>query len=83
MNQSPTGNPLLPAKVVPFLLLLAAIAQALVFVLPEHTLGAKIAQGVVAVLAMLGLASPGLRSAPPAGPPSEPGIQGLVKLDKP
>lgn len=80
MNPSPTGSPLLPPKLVPYLLLLAAIAQALAFVLPEHTLGAKIAQGVVSALAFLGLASPGLRKEAPPAPPAD-GIRGIVKVD--
>lgn len=58
---SPTGTPVLPARFVPILVALGAIAIAVQQFAPAHTTAYKIAAGALAVLALFGLASPGLR----------------------
>lgn len=82
MEQSPTGNPLLPPKAVPFLIVLVLLAEGLAQVLPQHTIGAKIAHGVAALGTVLGLASPGLRRSLAQPPAAQPGIKGVVKVDE-
>lgn len=58
---SPTGIPFLPPKAVPWVVAVVGIAGVLSGVLPEHTIGDRIAEGVVWLGALLGIASPGLR----------------------
>lgn len=61
---SPTGTPLLPPAVVPWLAALVAAAYATMLLAPEHTIAFKIAGGIVAFGALLGIASPGIRRGP-------------------
>jgi hypothetical protein len=58
---SPTGVPVIPPAAVPWLTSVVGIAGILAASLPEHTVGARVAQLVFALGAALGLASPGLR----------------------
>lgn len=60
-ESSPTGKPLLPPAVVPWLTAAVAVAIALEQTLPPNTMGARVASAVVGVAALLGLVSPGLR----------------------
>lgn len=60
-SSSSNGVPVVSPKIVPVLLAVAAVAGAVVAIAPEHTLAAKLAQGVLAALAVVGIASPGLR----------------------
>lgn len=60
-DESPTGRPLIPPALVPWLTAVGALAVALEQVLPPHTVAAKAAHAVVAVAALLGLVSPGWR----------------------
>ena len=69
-NASPTGLPAIPPKVVPYLILIILAAEVAAQMLPPEHIAAKLAHGVVALGAILGLASPGLRRQPPA--PVEP-----------
>lgn len=59
---SPTGSPVLPVPWVPWLTGLVGIAGVVSQLIPEHTIGSKIAQAIVAIGAVLGLASPGWRT---------------------
>lgn len=58
---SPTGLPLLPAKAVPVVGVVLALAIAVSQLAPEHTLAHKAALAVLGLASLLGLASPGLR----------------------
>ncbi len=58
---SPTGSPLFSPKVVPYLVAVGGVAYTLTQVLPAHTVAFKVAGGVVALLGLLGVASPGWR----------------------
>lgn len=60
---SPTGFPMLPPKIVPWLVGVATIAFAISQgdLLPDHTIGAKVADWVSGLAMLLGLVSPGLR----------------------
>lgn len=68
---SPTGLPMLPAAVVPYLATLVGVAAVLVNVLTPGTIAFQIASGVLAFGTVLGLASPGLRKALPNTAPAE------------
>lgn len=61
------GSPIIPVKFVPFLLAAYLIAEGLGEVLPQHTIGGKVAKLIASALVALGLASPGLRKADAAG----------------
>lgn len=58
---SPTGAPVLPPSVVPYLVILVAVAGALPLLPGLPPLVAAICGVVVAVGSALGIASPGLR----------------------
>lgn len=58
------GVPVLATKAVPWVAAVVGAAAIAMTVLPEHTLGYKIAAAVVAFGTLLGIASPGLRKAP-------------------
>ncbi len=58
---SPTGQPVLPVKVVPWLAAVVGAAGIGLTLLPSHTLGYKICGLVVAFGGLIGIASPGLR----------------------
>lgn len=58
---SPTGTPIVSPKVVPWLAALVGAAGVAVASLPPHTIGYKIAAGIVAFGALFGVVSPGLR----------------------
>lgn len=60
---SPTGFPMLPPKLVPWLLGLGTIAYAISAgdLLPDHTIGARVADWFSGIAMLLGLVSPGLR----------------------
>lgn len=60
---SPTGFPMLPPKLVPWIVGFATIAFAISQggLLPEHTIGAKVADWISGLAMLLGLVSPGLR----------------------
>ncbi len=58
---SPTGTPVLSTKFVPWMVGIVGLAGVALTVLPEHTIGYKIALGVVALGSLLGIASPGMR----------------------
>jgi hypothetical protein len=59
---SPTGIPIVSPKVVPWILAVVGIAAVAMQALPEHTIGYKVAAGIVALGALFGVASPGLRT---------------------
>jgi len=67
---NPNGAPLIPTHVVPWLVVLGVVASilagapaaGLTFIPPVV---ASVAGGVVSILAVLGIASPGLRQSPP------------------
>jgi hypothetical protein len=54
-------SPLIPPKVVPWLAAIGAIAMSVQATVPEHTVGWKVASGVVSALALIGIISPGWR----------------------
>jgi hypothetical protein len=58
---SPTGTPLIPPFVVPWLVGLVGMAGTAVQVLPINTVAFKIANAVLAFGALIGIASPGMR----------------------
>lgn len=58
---SPTGRPVIPPRFVPWIVALVCIAEGLAQILPAHTVGARLAQGAVALAAAVGIASPGWR----------------------
>jgi hypothetical protein len=58
---SPTGAPVIPTGLVPWLVGVVAVAGALSEVLPEHTIAAHVCRGIFFIGTALGLASPGLR----------------------
>lgn len=58
---SPTGVPLIPPKVVPFLVGVCVAAEIAAQVLPPESIWAKIAHIVAGGCGLLGIASPGLR----------------------
>lgn len=58
---SPTGAPMVSPKVVPWIIALVGAAGVAMASLPEHTLGYKIAAGIVALGGLFGIVSPGLR----------------------
>jgi hypothetical protein len=60
-SSSPTGAPVVPPAIVPWLVGLVGLAAVGAQTLPPHTLGAKVCAGIVALGGVLGLASPGLR----------------------
>jgi hypothetical protein len=60
-SNSSTGEPAIPPKAVPYLTGLVALALVLSRSLPQHTIGAQVASGVVDVAVLFGLASPGWR----------------------
>lgn len=61
---SPTGAPVVPTKAVPWIVAVVGVAAVAMQVLPAHTIGYKIAAGLVALGALFGIASPGLRTRP-------------------
>lgn len=63
-SESPTGKPLIPPAVVPWLALLGVVAEVVSYAVPPHTVAAQVAAKVVSVMALLGLASPGWRRRP-------------------
>lgn len=65
MNQSPTGNPMIPVKFIPYLVALAGVIAAVMTIAPPDSLVFKIALGANTVLSVLGIASPGLRKPAP------------------
>lgn len=58
---SPTGKPVIPTSIVPWLVGIVAVAGALSEVLPEHTIGAYACRTIFFIGSALGLVSPGLR----------------------
>lgn len=79
METSPTGKPLVPPTVVPYLAALGAILLALLQVLPDNTIAYKVLTVVVQVMGLFGLMSPGLRR--PALPPSPEVAAGLRAVE--
>jgi hypothetical protein len=61
---SPTGKPVIPPKVVPWLTGLLGAAGVLVQVIPSHTVAFKVAAWLVSLGGMLGTLSPGARKQP-------------------
>lgn len=61
---SPTGQPILPPKAVPWLIALVGAAWTATEVLPPHTIAYKVAWGIAGIGALLGIASPGMRRKP-------------------
>ena len=61
---SPTGKPILPVALVPVLSALGAVAFAVESLTPSYTVAGKIAHGLVGLLSLAGLLSPGLRTKP-------------------
>lgn len=60
-DASPTGSPVIPPKVVPWLVAFAGLAALVAQVAPPHTVVGKVSAGLSAFFAALGLASPGIR----------------------
>jgi hypothetical protein len=58
---SPTGAPVIPPAVVPWLVGLVGIATVVTQTVPSNTIGWKVASIIVGLGGMFGLASPGLR----------------------
>jgi hypothetical protein len=58
---SPTGTPVIPTKVVPWLSLIFVAAMAVTQTVPSHTIAYKIATAVTGLGGLFGLLSPGLR----------------------
>lgn len=58
---SPTGVALIPTKVVPVVAAVMAIAAAVCAMVPEHTIAYKAAASILALGALFGVVSPGLR----------------------
>jgi hypothetical protein len=61
---SPTGAPVLPPVIVPWLVGLVGLAGLGAQLLPPNTIAAHVCAGIFSLGALLGLASPGLRRAP-------------------
>lgn len=61
ISVSPTGLPAIPPKAVPWLVGIWGAAYVVAKSLPPHTVAAIIAQNVLEIGALLGLASPGWR----------------------
>lgn len=66
MEPSPTGLPYIPPKVVPWVAAAIAAAGIATQFLPAHTIGFKVAAGIVALGGVLGIVSPGARKAAPS-----------------
>jgi hypothetical protein len=62
-TNSPTGVPVIPPKVVPWLAALVGVAGVAMQFLPAHTIGFKLAAGIVSLGGLVGIASPGIRKA--------------------
>lgn len=58
---SPTGAPMLPPRLVPWLAALVGLAAILSQSLPPHTAASKVAAVIAGLGGVLGVASPGLR----------------------
>lgn len=61
MEKSPNGSPIIPPKVVPWLVGIFGLAATGVATLPPHTVAFKVCVGLNSLGVLLGLASPGLR----------------------
>jgi hypothetical protein len=63
-SSSSYGPPLVPVKVVPWLVAVVGLAGAAVQTLPPHTIAWKVAAAITSFGGLFGVVSPGLRRSP-------------------